>query len=167
MLKCFLSVGHPQYYRFSSKCMKFIFVYETKWELHIHINSFTSAHFKYFLSQTATVLSNSDFLTRQTEIWPFPRLLTNTLNMWPMLPGGEPEDSGDETRRQVIDTGLGRRPTQCPLWAAKLWFLLLLPEFSAVECLQQLHGLDSKSTLFKFYVTASFLTIIFYSFYLC
>lgn len=56
-----------------------------------------------------------------------------------LLPGGEPEDSGDETGCQAADAGLWWCPTQSSFWTAQLWFLLLLPEPPTVECLQELH----------------------------
>lgn len=60
--------------------------------------------------------------------------------MWPVLPGGEPENFGDEAGGQAVDAGLGRRPAQGAFRAAQLRFLLLLAQLPAVERLQQLHG---------------------------
>lgn len=59
----------------------------------------------------------------------------------PGLPGGEPEDFGDEAGGQAVDAGLGRRPAQGAVGAAQLRLLLLLAQLPAVEGLQQLHGL--------------------------
>lgn len=60
--------------------------------------------------------------------------------MWPALPGGEPENFGDEAGGQAVDVGLRRRPAQGAIGAAQLGFLLLPAQLPAVEHLQQLHG---------------------------
>lgn len=90
--------------------------------------------------------------------------LTDPLNMWPVLPGGEPEDFGDEAGRQATDTGLWWRSTQCPVRPPQLGFLLLLPQLPAVERLQQLHVFNSKSVLFYcFRLSCSQLVFFFFS----
>lgn len=71
--------------------------------------------------------------------------------MWPELPGGEPENFGDEAGGQAVDAGLGRRPAQSAVGAAQLRLLLLLAQLPAVERLQQLHGLRFPLGVLAFY----------------
>lgn len=63
-----------------------------------------------------------------------------TAKMWPVLPGGEPENFGDEAGGQAVDAGLGRRPAQSAVGAAQLGLLLLFAQLPAVQRLQQLHA---------------------------
>lgn len=86
------------------------------------------------------LLSNHNH--KQTAVMSPSRLFDCMKPSRPVLPGGEPQDFGDEAGRQAVDAGLRWRPTQGPVRAAQLRFLLLLPELPAVERFQQLHGFN-------------------------
>lgn len=90
---------------------------------------------------------------------PFVSSRETNLNMWPVLPGGESQDFGDETGRQAVDASLGRRPAQRPFRPAQLCFLLFLAELPAIKHLQQFH--DPKSTLLNF-LSPTFSSALFY-----
>lgn len=120
---------------------------ETLWQLYIHMNSFTSW---VSLSKLLAQAANNSFLHHVLADLNKPDLFIQSrdwISMLPILPGGEPEDSGDEAGRQAVDIGLRRRPAQGPIWPAQLSFLLLLAELPPVEDLQQLHGSDPKSSV--------------------
>lgn len=80
--------------------------------------------------------------------------------MRPELPGGEPENFGDEAGGQAVDAGLGRRPAQGAVGAAQLRLLLLLAQLPAVEGLQQLHGLRFPLGALAFYNCVSLLALL-------